>query len=49
LVSPELHQYEYKTYWLNLKKYITAKPTYNSKIHICTDYPMIARDFFKNE
>ena len=43
LVSPELHGRPYLEYWENLKN---AKVHQYSGISICTDHPLLAKEFF---
>jgi len=45
IVSPELHRREYKGVWNMYKKGINFKDS--KLVHLCTDYPLIAKEFFK--
>ncbi|KJF85819.1 hypothetical protein [Photobacterium phosphoreum] len=45
LVSPELHGYEYTTYWEQLKNHIRDSQS-SENILLCTDFPMLAKEFF---
>jgi len=49
LVSPELHKYEYFSYWEEVKSYLSNNSQYINQIGLCTDFPMEAKEFFKNE
>jgi hypothetical protein len=46
LVSPELHGYEYESYWNQLLKYLKLNPNKVLCIGLCTDKPMNAKEFF---
>lgn len=44
IVSPELHKREFKIFWNRLKEFRTDF----SQILLCTDYPVEAKDIFKD-
>lgn len=46
LVSPELHGFEYNTYWDQLLKYLQLNPGKVQYIGLCTDKPFNAKEFF---
>jgi hypothetical protein len=46
LVSPELHGFEYVNYWNQLLKYLKVNPGRVQFIGLCTDKPMVAKEFF---
>lgn len=46
LVSPELHRFEFKNYWMTLKHYLQRKKESNPLISLCTDFPTKAKEFF---
>jgi glycerophosphoryl diester phosphodiesterase len=48
LVSPELHRFDYKNYWTSLNALFLQHPEYMNLVSICTDYPELAMEFFKN-
>lgn len=48
LVSPELHKFDNKKYWESLKVVLSRYPEYMKLVSICTDYPELAMEFFKN-
>jgi len=48
LVSPELHGFEYQSYWKQLLTYLRANPDQIDNIGLCTDKPMDAKEFFSN-
>ena len=43
IVSPELHNRQYETYWKMIKETINTE---SKKIMLCTDYPNKAKEFF---
>lgn len=48
IVSPELHKREYQSAWNYYKQIIDLNALKgNSNILLCTDFPQIAKDFFK--
>jgi hypothetical protein len=48
LVSPELHGYEYESYWLDLLKFLKINHVKLDMIGICTDKPLEAKELFSN-
>ncbi len=46
LVSPELHGYEYKSYWADLLECLGNNPEYTYMVGLCTDKPIDAKEFF---
>ncbi|WP_372768504.1 hypothetical protein [Pseudoalteromonas sp.] len=46
LVSPELHGYDHLSYWQELKDFIELFPKFENNIHLCTDFPQKAKEFF---
>ena len=46
IVSPEIHNRPYKKLW---SKFRESTNDYNNQITLCTDFPEIAAEFFKNE
>jgi hypothetical protein len=48
LVSPELHGYEYESYWLDLLKFLKINQVKLDMIGICTDKPLEAKELFSN-
>lgn len=46
LVSPELHRRNHLQYWNQLKSFLNANIAHETKIGLCTDYPLDARNFF---
>jgi hypothetical protein len=49
LVSPELHSMEHKGYWMSLRTYLDDNPMQASRVYLCTDFPVAARDFFNEQ
>jgi len=48
LVSPELHGFEYQSYWGQLFTYLQAKPQALKLIGLCTDFPLEAKEYFSD-
>lgn len=48
LVSPELHSYEYESYWTDLLEYLKNNPGKKHMVGLCTDKPSDAKEFFIN-
>ena len=46
LVSPELHGFEYVSYWESLFSFLSSFPTAAKNIELCTDYPLDAKEYF---
>jgi glycerophosphoryl diester phosphodiesterase len=46
LVSPELHGFDYESYWNQLLKHLKLNPDKIQYIGLCTDKPMDAKEFF---
>lgn len=46
LVSPELHKREYKEKWQTWKSLLNKYKHNQSPIYLCTDFPLIAKQFF---
>ncbi|MUK29462.1 hypothetical protein GNP44_05010 [Aliivibrio fischeri] len=46
LVSPELHGFEYLTYWESLRSFLRSLPIATKRIELCTDHPLDAKEYF---
>jgi len=46
LVSPELHGFEYRSYWKSLLSFFRSYPTVAKSVELCTDYPLHAKEYF---
>ena len=46
LVSPELHKKNEELYWMSLKDFLLSYPEFNSRVSLCTDFPLKARGYF---
>ncbi len=48
LVSPELHGFEYESYWEQLREFLELNPDRVQSLGLCTDKPLDAKEFFNN-
>lgn len=46
LVSPELHGFEYTSYWAQLFNFLNIHPNFSPNIYLCTDFPGKATEYF---